>query len=146
MTIIPIHPKKSGDNIRLSPLFCVVLRPIPNRKTKQLNSLIMNTLHKSLFYIIALMAFGQTAWAQTSSSNLPAEVRAEDATITKLGHATMTVEMKIVTDSLTRRTDTLRSVTDIEWDTPAGTAKRRNAELSRNNPNGSGFYDEGHSS
>ena len=85
-------------------------------------------------------------WAQTSSTNLPAEVRADDATITHVGHATLTVEYKIVTDSLTRRTDTLRSVTNIEWDTPAGTAKRRNAEQDRgNNPNGSGFYNEGHS-
>ena len=58
----------------------------------------MNKLQKSLLIIFALLAFGPMAWAQDASGNLPAEVRAEAATITELGHATMTVEMKIVTD------------------------------------------------
>lgn len=106
----------------------------------------MNDLKKLLFIAFGIFACGATAWAQEPHTNFPAEVKAEDATITQVGHATMTVETKIVVDSLTRRTDTLRTVTDIEWDTPAGTAKRRNAELNRYNPNGSGFYDEGHSS
>ena len=56
-------------------------------------------------------------------------VKAEDATITHLGHATMTVENG--------------TVVDIEWDTPSGTAKQRTAERG-NNPNGSGFYNQGH--
>ena len=65
----------------------------------------MNKLQKYLLVVFALMVFGTTAWAQAALGNLPAEVRAEDATITELGHATMTVEMKIVTDSLNRHTD-----------------------------------------
>lgn len=97
-----------------------------------------------LFILFVLLAFGPTAWAQTPLGDIPAEVRAEDATITQFGHATMTVEMKIVTDSLTRRTDTLLDVVNIEWDTPSGTAKQRNAQLNKgNNPNGSGFYNQG---
>ena len=84
------------------------------------------------------MVFGPTAWAQDALGNLPAEVRAEDATITELGHATMTVEMKIVTDSLNRHTDTLFETKNIEWHTDPGTAKRRNAERERSG--GSGFY------
>ena len=97
-----------------------------------------------ILILLTLLIFGSTVSAQIPLGNLPTEVRAEDATITQFGHATMTVEMKIVTDSLTRRTDTLREIINIEWDTPSGTAKQRNAELSRgNNPNGSGFYDQG---
>ena len=95
--------------------------------------------------LLFVLAFGRAAWAQATLNNLPAEVRAEDATITEFGHATMMVEVKIVTDSLTRRNDTLREVTHIDWDTPSGTAKQRNAERG-SNPTGSGFYTEGHSS
>lgn len=98
----------------------------------------MNKLQKIILLSFALLAFGSTAWAQDAPSNLPAEVRAEDATITELGHATLTVEMKIVTDSLTRRTDTLFETKNIEWHTDPGTAKQRNAERERSG--GSGFY------
>ena len=96
----------------------------------------------NLFLLLVLLAFGQMAWAQVELGNLPAEVKAEDATITEFGHATMTMEMRIVTDSITRRIDTLREMKNIEWDTPRGTAKRRNAERGLN-PNGSGLYEEG---
>ena len=100
-----------------------------------------------LFALFVLLAFRPMAWSQIPLGNLPTEVSAEDATITEFGHATMTVEMKIVTDSLTRRTDTLYETTHIEWNTPSGTAKKRNAELSRgDNPNGSGFYNQGSNS
>jgi len=88
----------------------------------------MNNLRKSLFFVFALLVFGQMAWAQDRFGDIPDKVNAEDATITKLGHATMTVEVQIVTDSITRRTDTLCSVKSIEWDTEPGTAKRRNNE------------------
>lgn len=94
-----------------------------------------------LFFISACLIIGLGAMAQVPLGNLPEEVNASDATITKMGHATMTVEMKIVTDTLTRRVDTLRRVTNIEWNTEAGTAKRRMAE--RDDLQGSDFYDEG---
>ena len=61
----------------------------------------------SILILLALFAFGPIAWAQVPLDNIPAEVNAEDATITELGHATMTVKVKIVTDSLTHHTDTL---------------------------------------
>ena len=102
--------------------------------------------NKPLLILFALMVnwFTPYAWAQVNLGDLPNEVNAEDATITKLGHATMTVEVQIVTDSITRRTDTLCSVKSIEWDTEPGTAKLRNSERSwgGNNPNGSGFYNQ----
>ena len=86
------------------------------------------------------------AFGQSPSVGLPAEAKAEDATITQFGHATMAMEVKIVTDSLTRRTDTVWELADIEWDTPSGTAKRRNAELERgNDPIGSNFENGVHS-
>jgi len=97
-----------------------------------------------LLILLALVIFGQMAWAQGMVHNLPAEVHAEDATITEMGHATLTVEMKIVTDTLTRHTDTLREMTNIEWHTEPGTAKQRNAERERNG--GSGFYNGGSNS
>ena len=102
--------------------------------------------NKLLLILFALMVnwFTPYAWSQVNYGDLPEKVNAEDATITKLGHATMTVEVQIVTDSITRRTDTLCSVKSIEWDTEPGTAKLRNSERSwgGNNPNGSGFYNQ----
>ena len=96
-------------------------------------------MRKLLFSLAILLGLVSNTLAQIPSSNLPSEVKAEDATITKFGHATMTVAVNIVTDTLTRRTDTLREVIDIEWDTQRGTAKQRNTERGLN-PNGSGFY------
>ena len=99
----------------------------------------------SILILLALFAFGPIAWAQVPLDNIPAEVNAEDATITELGHATMTVKVKIVTDSLTHHTDTLCSVTQIEWNTPSGTANQRNAQRG-NGSNGSEFYGEDNNS
>ena len=102
-------------------------------------------MKRQFLLVVFLWGVAFSAFAQNPSNSLPIEIKAEDATITEFGHATMMEKYRIVTDSLTRRTDTLRSVTNIEWDTPAGTAKRRNAEQDRgNNPNGSGFYNQGH--
>ena len=94
-----------------------------------------------LFFLALWLAFGTGAWAQTSYGDLPEKINHNDATITKFGHATMTVEMKIVTDPVTQKMDTLRSVKNIEWNTEKGTAKRRMSE--RGNPLRSDFYDEG---
>lgn len=104
----------------------------------------MKNIHKLLFLVLMLIT--PCVLSQVNYGDLPEKVNAEDATITKLGHATMTVEVQIVTDSITRRTDTLCSVKSIEWDTEPGTAKRRNNERlgGGNNPNGSGFYNEDH--
>ena len=94
-----------------------------------------------LFFLSLCLFLGLGAWAQTSYGNLPETVDVNDATITKFGHATMSVEMKIVNDSVTHRVDTLRSVKNIEWNTEPGTAKRRMAERERQQR--SDFYDEG---
>ena len=82
---------------------------------------------------------GITSWAQSAISDIPREINANDAVITKLGHATLTMTQSIVKDAQTGRVDTLRSVTHIEWNTEPGTAKRRNAEQR------DGFYDHGSS-
>ena len=39
----------------------------------------------------------QPTWAQTAINDIPAEVNADDATITKMGHATMTSGREPVT-------------------------------------------------
>ena len=94
-----------------------------------------------LFFLSLCLFFGLGAWAQTSYGNLPETVDVNDATITNFGHATMSVEMKIDNDPDTHRVDTLRSVTNIEWNTEPGTAKRRMAERERQQR--SDFFDEG---
>ena len=98
------------------------------------------------FILLALFAFGRTAWAQVPLDNIPAEVNAEDATITELGHATMTIKIKIVTDSVTQRTDTIREMVEIEWNTPAGTAKQRNNERGGGTPHSTDFFNEDNNS
>jgi surface protein len=92
----------------------------------------------SILILFALLTFGMTVWAQNTFGNLPAKVNADDATITEMGHATITLGVQIVTDSMTRQTDTLFETTNIEWHTEPGTAKRRNAERERSG--GSDFY------
>lgn len=94
---------------------------------------------RAALLLLAAMMATASAGAQVAFGDIPDEVKAEDATITKMGHATMTVEMRVVTDTLTRRTDTLHNVTNIEWNTEKGTAKRRMAERG-DVPFGSGFY------
>lgn len=94
-----------------------------------------------LFFLALWLAFGVGAWAQTLYGDLPEKVDPNGATITKFGHATMTVELKTVTDPITQKVDTLRSVKNIEWNTEKGTAERRMAD--RNSAPRSDFYDEG---
>ena len=94
-----------------------------------------------VFFLSLCLSLGIGAWAQTSYGDLPEKVDPNGATITKFGHATMNVEMKIVNDPATSRVDTLRSVKGIEWNTEPGTAKRRMAERERTQR--SDFYDEG---
>lgn len=88
---------------------------------------------------LLLVTAGIASWAQVAFNDIPREVNASDAVITKLGHATLTVTENIVTDAQTGRVDTVRSVANIEWNTEPGTAKRRNAELR------DGFYDHDNS-
>lgn len=99
-------------------------------------------LHQGILKItlaLLLVVAGYTAsWAQGAINDLPKEIKASDATITKIGHATLTLRQNVVLDSVSGRVDTLREVTNIEWDTEPGTAKRRMAEQKAG---GSGFYD-----
>ena len=88
---------------------------------------------------LLLVTVGIASWAQVAYNDIPREVNASDAVITKLGHATVTVTENIVTDAQTGRVDTVRNVTNIEWNTEPGTAKRRNAEQK------DGFYDHDYS-
>ena len=104
------------------------------------NSLYMNYRIR-LFFLAFWLILGLGAGAQTAYGDLPEQVDVNDATITKFGHATMSVEMKIVNNPVTNRVDTLRSVTNIEWNTEPGTAKQRMAERERLQR--SDFYDEG---
>ena len=55
--------------------------------------------------------------AQSAFGNVPETVDAADATITEMGHLTMTVEKEVTVDPLTQKTDTLVKVKNIEWDT-----------------------------
>jgi len=76
--------------------------------------------------------------AQGAFGDIPKEVKASDATITQIGHATLTVRQQIVVDSITKHADTIRSIANVEWNTPSGTAKKRMAERK---DGGSNFYD-----
>ena len=102
----------------------------------------MRIPHNPLVLLLAFLLITPYAWSQANLGDLPAEVNVEDAAITKMGRATMTMHSKIVTDSVTRRSDTIIEMKSIEWNTESGTAKRRNSERGGggNNPNGSGFY------
>ena len=50
-------------------------------------------MRKKLFILILMMAAVQGVWAQTNFGNVPDSVNASDATITKMGHLTMTKEV-----------------------------------------------------
>lgn len=92
--------------------------------------------------MLSLVMVGITvSWAQSVINDIPKEINANDATITNMGHATLTVAMKIETDPITKAVDTARMVTNIEWNTEPGTAKRRMANRDGNDPQGSDFYD-----
>ena len=101
-------------------------------------------LHQGILKItlaLLLVVAGYTAsWAQNAINDIPEEINFNDATITNMGHATLTLTKSIVTDALTGRVDTTCSVTNIEWNTEKGTAKRRMAERG-GDPQGSDFYD-----
>ena len=88
---------------------------------------------------LLLVTAGVASWAQVAINDIPREVNASDAVITMMGHATLTVTENAVTDAQTGRVDVTRTVTNIEWNTEPGTAKRRNAELR------DGFYDHDNS-
>ena len=120
-----VFSKKDRDTFDVSLFFYsfVAFNKIEINK----NSLYMNYRIR-LFFLSLCLFFGLGAWAQTSYGNIPETVDVNDATITKFGHATMSVEMKIVNNPVTNRVDTLRSVTNIEWNTEPGTAKQRMAE------------------
>ena len=81
-----------------------------------------------------------TAWAQSAINDIPAEVNAADATITNMGHATMTMKRVVVTDPTTQNADTLMKVENIEWNTEVDTAKKRMAR--RKAIAGSDFYEK----
>ena len=89
---------------------------------------------------ILLFCGSHTAMAQSSISDFPAEVNASDATITKMGHATMTMKREITVDPRTQRADTLIRLVNVEWNTASGTAKRRMAR--RTAVSGSDFKDK----
>ena len=93
--------------------------------------------------LLLVMVGFVASWAQSAINDIPKEVNASDATITDMGHATLTVKMKIVTDPITKSVDTTSTVTNIEWNTEPGTAKRRMAERG-GDLQGSDFYDGDH--
>ena len=93
---------------------------------------------KGAMMLLLVLVGISMAWAQSAINDIPKEVKASDATITQMGHATLTLRQSIVVDSVSGRVDTLRKVTNVEWHTEPGTAKRRMAEQ---RDGGSGFYD-----
>lgn len=76
-------------------------------------------------------------WAQSAINDIPKVVKATDATITKMGHATITMKREVVTDPNTHLIDTLATIENIEWNTEAGTAKKR--MIKQNSDGGSDF-------
>jgi len=81
-------------------------------------------------------------WAQSAINDLPAVVDATDATITKMGHATMTMQREIVVNPATLIADTIIKVKSVEWNTEAGTAKRRMAKRRAADVEGTDFKDK----
>lgn len=94
---------------------------------------------KKLF-IIALLMVAQGVWAQTDFGNLPDSVNASDATITKMGHLTMTMGKEVVVDPQTQQTDTIVKVKELDWNTESGTAQKRMAK--RRGPRKSPFENQ----
>ncbi len=88
----------------------------------------MKYLKLWMFAAILLLCGTNKVWTQTAINDIPAEVDAADATITKMGHATVTMKREIVTDPLTLKTDTLMRMVNVEWNTEKGTARRRMAQ------------------
>lgn len=72
------------------------------------------------------LAFAATgAWAQVNLGDVPKEIHFEDASIENFGHLTMTVTDSVTFNTEKRSYDTIKNITNIEWDTPVGTAERR---------------------
>ena len=93
---------------------------------------------KKILLIIALMTLGATLMAQSPSSGIPKVALASDASIIEMNHATLTLRSELISDSATLRVDTVHTVSNIEWRSPAGTGKKR---MARRRLQGSDFYD-----
>lgn len=96
----------------------------------------------NLLFIAFWLSLGTSVRAQMSFGDMPETAEASDATITKMGHATVTMKTVTTTNPATHVTDTTSTVTKIEWDTEKGTAKRRMA-MRDEELQGTDFYDEG---
>ena len=99
-------------------------------------------MRRTLLIIALLITVVHGAWAQPDFGNLPETVNASDATITKMGHLTMTMGKEVVVDPLTQQTDTIVTVKELDWGTESGTAQKRMAQ--RNGPLKSPFDDPDH--
>ena len=91
---------------------------------------------------ILIFSGASNVWAQSAINDIPAEINPADATITKMGHLTMTIEKVAVFDSLTLRADTLVAVKNVEFDTASGTALKRKAQRKARAASGSGFENQ----
>lgn len=94
---------------------------------------------KKLFIIALLIVTVQGVWAQTDFGNVPDSVNASDATITKMGHLTMTMTKEVVVDPQTQQTDTIVKVKNMDWGTESGTAQKRRAQRKAQRRAGSYF-------
>lgn len=74
---------------------------------------------------LALAVAATGAWAQVNLGDVPKEIHFEDASIENFGHLTMTVTDSVTFNTEKRSYDTIKNITNIEWDTPVGTAERR---------------------
>lgn len=92
-----------------------------------------------LLSLLVAMCSPTMSWAQADFGNVPETVSATDATITKLGHLTMTMEKEVVTNPQTNLTDTLVTVRNVEWNTMSGTAQKRMSLRKARGAAGSGF-------
>lgn len=90
--------------------------------------------------IVLLFTVVQGVWTQTDFGNVPDTVDPNDATITKMGHLTMTMGKEVVVDPQTQQVDTIIRVKKVERDTETGTAQKRMAR--RQVPHGSDFLDK----
>ncbi len=70
--------------------------------------------------IVLLFTVVQGVWAQTDFGNVPDTVDPNDATITKMGHLTMTMGKEVVVDPQTQQVDTIIRVKKVERDTETG--------------------------
>ncbi|MBQ4205047.1 MAG: hypothetical protein II662_00115, partial [Bacteroidales bacterium] len=80
---------------------------------------------KQIALAIALVFATSVAWAQINLGDVPREIYFEDASIEHFGHLTMTVTDSVAFNTENRSYDTIKTITNIEWDTEEGTAERR---------------------